>query len=132
MSSEVTSESRSMQASKFTVKTLSRVSAKPTSASESQATGTSGRLRELTGELRQLEEKLRLGGGPDKILKQHKQGKLTARERIDLLYDKDTYRQEIGLLVGYDQYKTEGRKQKAEGRIGRFLSPAFCLLPSAY
>src|SRR5437016_4803054 len=103
-----------MQASKFTVKTLSRVTQKPTSSSESQDTGKRGRLRELTNELRQLEEKLRLGGGPDKIQKQHKQGKLTARERIDLLFDKDSYRQEIGLLVAYDQYKAESRRQKAE------------------
>src|SRR5438477_9662952 len=103
-----------MQASKFTVKTLSRVTKKPTSSSESPATRPSGRLRDLTRELRQLEEKLRLGGGRDKIDKQHKQGKLTARERIDLLFDKETYRQEIGLLVAYDQYKAEGRKQKAE------------------
>jgi acetyl-CoA carboxylase carboxyltransferase component len=64
----------------------------------------SKRLRELTDELRQLEAKLRLGGGPDKIEKQHSQGKLTARERIDLLLDKDSYTQEIGLLVAYDQY----------------------------
>lgn len=45
-----------------------------------------------------------LGGGPSKIEKIHSQGKLTARERIDLLLDKDTYSQEIGLLVAYDQY----------------------------
>jgi 3-methylcrotonyl-CoA carboxylase beta subunit len=64
----------------------------------------SKRLRELTEELRQLEAKLRLGGGPEKIEKQHSQGKLTARERIDLLLDKDSYAQEIGLLVAYDQY----------------------------
>src|SRR2546421_8426562 len=103
-----------MQASKFTVKTLSRVTP-PTSSSEPQTAHASGRLRELTRELRQLEEKLRLGGGRDKVDRQHKQGKLTARERIDLLFDKDTYRQEIGLLVAYDQYKAEGRKQKAQG-----------------
>ncbi|PYS74592.1 MAG: propionyl-CoA carboxylase [Acidobacteria bacterium] len=103
-----------MQASKFTVKTLSRVSTKPTSSSESEDTVRHGRLRELTDELRQLEEKLRLGGGPNKIQKQHKQGKLTARERIDLLFDQDTYRQEIGLLVAYDQYKPEVRGQKSE------------------
>jgi 3-methylcrotonyl-CoA carboxylase beta subunit len=64
------------------------------------------RLRELTTELQELEAKLRLGGGPDKIEKQHSQGKLTARERIDLLLDKGAYAQEIGLLVAYDQYKT--------------------------
>ncbi|HEX8283032.1 MAG TPA: carboxyl transferase domain-containing protein [Pyrinomonadaceae bacterium] len=62
------------------------------------------RLRGLTAELRGLEERLRAGGGPDKIRKQHEQGKLTARERVGLLLDKDSYAQEIGLLVAYDQY----------------------------
>jgi acetyl-CoA carboxylase carboxyltransferase component len=65
---------------------------------------TSSRLRELTDELQQLESRLRLGGGPDKIDRQHQQGKLTARERIEKLLDKDAYVQEIGLLVAYDQY----------------------------
>jgi len=69
-------------------------------------TGTkqSTRLRELTDQLQTLEARLRLGGGPDKIDRQHQQGKLTARERIELLLDKDIYAQEIGLLVAYDQY----------------------------
>ena len=65
----------------------------------------SQRLRELTAELKLLEDQLRLGGGRDKIERQHKQGKLTARERIDLLLDKDSYAQEIGLLVAYDMYE---------------------------
>lgn len=63
------------------------------------------RLRELTADYKQLEAKLRRGGGPDKVERQHKQGKLTARERIDLLLDKDAFVQEIGLLVAYDQYE---------------------------
>jgi 3-methylcrotonyl-CoA carboxylase beta subunit len=62
------------------------------------------RLRELTDQLDQLETRLRLGGGPDKIDRQHQQGKLTARERIERLLDKGSYAQEIGLLVAYDQY----------------------------
>jgi len=62
------------------------------------------RLRELTEQLKQLESRLRLGGGPEKITRQHDQGKLTARERIDLLLDPDYFHQEIGLLVAYDQY----------------------------
>jgi acetyl-CoA carboxylase carboxyltransferase component len=75
------------------------------------------RLRELTVELRELEARLRLGGGSEKIEKQHKQGKLTARERIDLLLDKDSFRQEIGLLVAYDLYKeTRGRGEAGTGR----------------
>ena len=68
------------------------------------ATEPSTRLRQLTDQLHQLEGKLRLGGGLDKIERQHQQGKLTARERLDLLLDKDAYAQEIGLLVAYDQY----------------------------
>ena len=67
-------------------------------------TATRSRLRKLTDEYVRLEQKLILGGGPDKIEKIHKQGKLTARERIDLLLDPGSYRQEIGLLVAYDQY----------------------------
>ena len=51
-------------------------------------------------ELAQLEDKLRLGGGSSKIEKQHKDGKLTARERIARLTDKGTFVLEIGLLDG--------------------------------
>lgn len=68
------------------------------------ATKQPSRLRELTEQLLQLETQLRSGGGPDKIDRQHQQGKLTARERIELLLDKESYAQEIGLLVAYDQY----------------------------
>jgi acetyl-CoA carboxylase carboxyltransferase component len=64
----------------------------------------SGRLRQLADEVRALEARLRLGGGPDKVEKQHKQGKLSARERVDRLADPGTPFLEIGLLVAYDQY----------------------------
>jgi acetyl-CoA carboxylase carboxyltransferase component len=64
----------------------------------------SSRLRELSDEVRQLEARLKQGGGEDKIARQHKQGKLTARERIALLCDNDTRFLEIGLLVAYDEY----------------------------
>src|SRR4029079_11888663 len=60
---------------------------------------------ELVAELEQLETRLRLGGGADKIDRQHEQGKLTARERIDLLLDPEARFQEVGLLVAYDEYK---------------------------
>jgi 3-methylcrotonyl-CoA carboxylase beta subunit len=62
------------------------------------------RLRQLTDQYLLLERQLRLGGGTEKIEKIHKQGKLTARERISLLLDADTFSQEIGLLVAYDEY----------------------------
>jgi len=108
-----------MQASKFTVKPLSKAPGKvkssalsPTDLTSTGAQSTT-RLRALTTELRTLEQKLRLGGGPEKIERQHNQGKLTARERIDLLLDKDSTSQEIGLLVAYDQYRAGDRSRES-------------------
>jgi 3-methylcrotonyl-CoA carboxylase beta subunit len=66
--------------------------------------GAGGRLRRLVAELDELEARLRLGGGEDRIRKQHDSGKLTARERIALLLDPRTVLHEVGLLVAYDQY----------------------------
>jgi len=62
------------------------------------------RLRELSAEVRDLENKLRRGGGPERIAKLHKQGKLFARERIEKLCDPGSRFLEIGLLVAHDQY----------------------------
>jgi 3-methylcrotonyl-CoA carboxylase beta subunit len=64
----------------------------------------SGRLRQLADEIRALEARLRQGGGPDKIEKQHKQGKLSARERVERLADANSPFLEIGLLVAHDRY----------------------------
>ncbi len=64
----------------------------------------SARLRDLSDAARALEATLRDGGGADKAAKQHKQGKLTARERVTQLVDADSHFLEIGLLVAYDQY----------------------------
>ena len=63
------------------------------------------RLRELSTELRALEDRLRQGGGPEKIERQHKQGKLTARERVSRLCDEGSRFVEIGLLVAHDRYE---------------------------
>ncbi|MEO7712304.1 MAG: acyl-CoA carboxylase subunit beta [Gemmatimonadaceae bacterium] len=62
------------------------------------------RLRELSAEIRMLEDRLRQGGGADKIEKQHAQGKLTARERVAGLCDPGARFIELGLLVAHDQY----------------------------
>jgi methylmalonyl-CoA decarboxylase alpha subunit len=42
-------------------------------------------------DLRQRKQKLTLGGGVERIEKQHAKGKLTARERINLLFDEGTF-----------------------------------------
>ncbi len=61
-------------------------------------------LQSLTTHLHTLEEQLRQGGGPNKIEKQHRDGKLTARERIAHLIDPGSLFLEIGLLIAYDRY----------------------------
>ena len=48
--------------------------------------------------LRSLRARYYLGGGPDRIAKQHATGKLTARERLSLLFDPDSF-QEMYLFV---------------------------------
>ncbi len=88
-------------------------------AARPNATGQRTRMGELVEDLRRLEAKLRRGGGPDKIEKQHQQGKLTARERIALLLDPGAYSQEIGLLVAYDQYKGGAPSAGVVTAVGR-------------
>src|SRR5665647_1610094 len=61
-------------------------------------------LRALVDELRRLEFRLRLGGGPAKIDKQHHAGKLTARERLEHLLDPGSRFFEVGLLIAWDRY----------------------------
>jgi acetyl-CoA carboxylase carboxyltransferase component len=52
--------------------------------------------------------KIHQGGGKKRIEKLHESGKLTARERIDLLLDPNTERIEIGAIAGYGMYKEHG------------------------
>ncbi len=48
--------------------------------------------------LKELRRKAREGGGPQRIAKQHEKGKLTARERLELLLDKGSFR-ELDMFV---------------------------------
>jgi 3-methylcrotonyl-CoA carboxylase beta subunit len=52
--------------------------------------------------------KIHEGGGQKKIEKQHKKGKLSARERIEKLVDADSNFTEIGAFAAYDMYKEYG------------------------
>lgn len=76
-------------------------------------------LEKLVSELTALEEKLRQGGGPERIEREHARGKLTARERIELLFDPDSHFQEIGLLVAYDLYEGQAPAAGVVTGIGR-------------
>lgn len=53
-------------------------------------------------------DKIYEGGGKKKIEKLHSKGKLTARERIDLLLDPNTERIEIGAFAGRGMYEEYG------------------------
>jgi methylmalonyl-CoA carboxyltransferase large subunit len=55
-------------------------------------------MTEKINELKKKRELLYLGGGPERIEKQHKSGKKTARERLDTLVDPDTF-QEFSLFA---------------------------------
>jgi acetyl-CoA carboxylase carboxyltransferase component len=57
---------------------------------------------------KRLRSNIHLGGGQKAIDKQHEQGKLTARERIALLLDKNTYTIEIAEFAGYEMYEDAG------------------------
>jgi len=62
----------------------------------------------LLSELRTKFAKVKLGGGKSRIAKQHAQGKLSARERIDFLLDEERDVIEIGAFVGEGMYEEHG------------------------
>jgi len=59
------------------------------------------------------------GGGPDRIDAQHSKGKLTARERIDLLLDSGSFI-EIDKYVMHRAPETEIKKHYGDGVITGF------------
>ena len=59
-------------------------------------------------EVKQHFKTIKLGGGKKAIEKQHDKNKLTPRERIDYLLDKDKPFVEIGSFAGFEMYASEG------------------------
>lgn len=64
--------------------------------------------RQLISSMEKKLEKIYLGGGKAKIDKQHEQGKLSARERIEYLLDADKPQIEMGAFAGDGMYAEEG------------------------
>jgi 3-methylcrotonyl-CoA carboxylase beta subunit len=77
------------------------------------------RMRHLVDRLHTLEDKLRQGGGPARVEKQHKAGKQTARERMARLTDAGSYFLEIGLLVAHDKYDGQAPGAGVVTGVGR-------------
>src|ERR671924_498092 len=75
-------------------------------------------LRPLVEELHERRAKAKLGGGEERIARQHQQGKLTARERLDLLLDAGSFT-EMGIHAGihYSVRGLEGKEAPADGVI---------------
>ncbi|MBS1597971.1 MAG: acyl-CoA carboxylase subunit beta [Bacteroidetes bacterium] len=65
-------------------------------------------MRMALSQLKTRFEKISLGGGKKAIEKQHEKNKLTARERIDYLIDKNSSFIEIGSFAGYEMYEEQG------------------------
>src|SRR5579864_2750096 len=65
-------------------------------------------MAELVAAVRNEEEKIRMGGGEKAIESQHAKKRLTARERINLLIDRDTEFFELGLYAAYEMYEEWG------------------------
>src|SRR4051812_21951290 len=75
-------------------------------------------MKALTEEVHERRAKAKLGGGQEKIAKQHERGKLTARERIDLLCDAGTF-VEMGIhgRPHFSQRNMEGKEAPADGVV---------------
>src|SRR3954470_19206291 len=65
-------------------------------------------MRLLISQMERKLEKIYLGGGKSHIEKLHDQGKMSARERIDFLLDKESPRFEMGAFAGYEMYEDHG------------------------
>mgnify|MGYP001312464234 FL=1 len=80
-------------------------------------------------ELNKKLAEISLGGGKENIAKQHKKGKLTARERIDYLIDKKSNFLELGALVADEMYKEYGGCPAAGVIMGiGYVSGKQCLI----
>lgn len=80
-----------------------------TPASETDPFSTrKARMNDLLEELEARAAEVRRGGGKKYLEREHRRGKLTARERVEALVDDGTAFREIGLFAGRGLYEEEG------------------------
>ena len=85
-------------------------------------------MQDIIRELEKKRDAARIGGGQDRIDKQHAKGKLTARERIELFLDPGTFEEYYAKLEAEEQLYSEGlitaddllrfQRELAEARFG--------------
>src|SRR5471032_13924 len=73
-----------------------------------------GTMKDILDRLETRREEARLGGGTARIEAQHKRGKLTARERIELLLDKGSF-EELDMFVEHRSSDFGMEKTKVPG-----------------
>jgi methylmalonyl-CoA carboxyltransferase 12S subunit len=75
-------------------------------------------MGERISELREKREKIKQGGGKQRLQKQHEAGKLTARERVEKLVDEQSF-QEIGLFAQHraTYFGMAGKELPADGVV---------------
>ena len=71
-------------------------------------------MREILKELERRRGEARQGGGPERIAAQHERGKLTARERLDVLLDEGSF-EEFDMFVEHRTTEFGMAKKKVPG-----------------
>ncbi len=90
-------------------------------------------LKRMVEDLRRKKERALLGGGKEKVTQQHEKGRLTARERVNLLIDEGSF-VECGLLATSDMPGME-EKTPADGWItgyGRLDGRQVCIVANDF
>ncbi len=82
------------------------------------------KFEKIINQINLIKDKITLGGGENKIQKQHDKGRLTARERILHLIDSKSDFLEVGIMAGYEMYNEFGSPAAAGvvAGIGKILN----------
>ncbi|MFP5298282.1 MAG: carboxyl transferase domain-containing protein, partial [Actinomycetota bacterium] len=75
-------------------------------------------MQEAVAALNAKKDEYRQMGGPERVERQHSEGKLTVRERLDLLFDEGTFT-EFGLLAHHQSQspQMQGKRTPADGVV---------------
>ena len=87
------------------------------SSDNSEQSGLEGPFKDLEDRRRQA----RLGGGKERLARQHEKGKLSARERIEILLDNGSF-QELGMFVRHQtkEFGLENNRPYGDGVVRNF------------
>ena len=65
-------------------------------------------MKLVMSDLKRITDQVKLGGGKKAIEKHKDKGKMTARERLEMLFDKGKNTIEVGELTAYGMYEEHG------------------------